>query len=432
MGGASLLYEGDRVVGVRCGDSGVEKDGSHGANFMPGTDIRAKVTVLAEGVRGSLTKQLVKRCNLDATRHPQTYATGVKEVWEVPAGTFPAGKVFHTLGYPLQHGMLSLAPDAFGGSFVYGLDETHVVVGLVAGLDCEDPFMDPHDAFNRLKQHPRIRALLEKGTVICYGAKAIPEGGYYAMPRYYGDGFVILGDSAGFLNAARLKGGHLAMKSGMLAAEAIRDAWFAEDFSIERLGGYEDRFQASWARDELYAVRNWRAGYAQGLFTGAFHDVIQRFTGGRGLMDPLPVRADHDYTDFVDRLHRKGETPAREETDGKFLFDKVGDVYYSGSVHAESQPSHLVVPDPELCSTKCTKEYGNPCQHFCPAGVYEWVEGKPAGASNGDPEQEAAKPHLQINFGNCVHCKTCDIKDPYQNIEWKVPEGGDGPRYQRM
>lgn len=429
VGGASMLYEGDNVVGVRCGDSGVEKDGSQGANYMPGTDIRAKVTVLAEGVRGSLTKQLVKHNRLDANRHPQTYATGVKEVWEVPAGTFPPGKVLHTLGFPLQHGLFSLAPDAFGGSFVYGLDETHIVIGLVVGLDCEDPFMDPHNEFNRLKQHPKIRGLIENGKIISYGAKAIPEGGYYAMPCFYGGGFVIVGDSAGFLNAARLKGAHLAMKSGMLAAEAIVDALTANDFSAEKLGRFEDLFQSSWACEELRRVRNWRAGYAQGLISGGIHDLAQRLTGGRGFSDPLSVKADHELTSFSSRLHGKDAKPVRVEADGKLTFDKVSDVFHSGSVHGESQPSHLVVPDQDLCSSRCTEEYGNPCQHFCPAAVYEWVPAK----TDGDGEGEgASKGQLQINFGNCVHCKTCDIKDPYQNIEWCVPEGGDGPRYQRM
>jgi electron-transferring-flavoprotein dehydrogenase len=260
-----------------------------------------------------------------------------------------------------------------------------------------------------------VRELLSGGKPICYGAKAIPEGGFYSMPKNTGDGFIVIGDSASFLNAARLKGIHLAIKAGMLAAETVHAALQRNDTSAKALGNFKERFQNSWAYDELFRVRNWRAGYAHGLAWGGIHDFAQRLTGGRGFRDPLPMHADHKA------FAAKNEAPPKWEIkpDGTLTYDKVTDVFFSGTTHAEDQPAHLKVPDSKLCVERCTAEFGNPCQHFCPAGVYEWIKDNGTG-------------HLQINFGNCVHCKTCDIKDPYENINWTTPEGGGGPRYQRM
>ena len=447
VAGAELVTYGQTVLGVRCGDTGVGKDGKPKSTFQAGAEIHAKVTVLGEGVRGSLTKQLIKSHGLDNNRHPQTYALGVKEIWELPENTFPAGKVIHTLGFPLQKGPLEgwylqekdlgvarspiglglSATDSFGGSFIYGIDETHISIGLVVGLDYKDPYLDPHYEFNRLKTHPYIRSILEKGKVVGYGAKAIPEGGYYSIPRFYGDGFCLIGDSASFLNAARLKGIHLGMKSGMLAAEAISEALIEKDYSLKRLGKYEDLFQMSWAKEEMFAVRNWRAGYAKGLASGAVNDLAQRVTKGKGIGDPLGVKPDHEMTERMSVHHPDFHGLARVMPDGKLTFDKVTDVFHSGTNHAEDQPCHLQVPDLNLCVQRCTQEYGNPCQHFCPAGVYEWIQPTKS-ADIGVPD----KGHLHINPGNCVHCKTCDIKDPYENIQWVVPEGGGGPRYQKM
>ncbi|HYG73844.1 MAG TPA: electron transfer flavoprotein-ubiquinone oxidoreductase [Planctomycetota bacterium] len=447
VAGAELVTFGNTILGVRCGDMGIGKDGKPRATFQAGAEIHAKVTVLGEGVRGSLTKQLIRMHSLDSNRHPQTYALGVKEIWELPAGTFPAGKIIHTLGFPLQKspmegwylqeqdfgigrgpvGIGVTATDSFGGSFIYGLDETRLIIGLVVGLDYKDPYLDPHYEFNRFKMHPFVSKLLDKGKIVQYGAKAIPEGGYYSMPRFYGDGFCLIGDSASFLNAARLKGVHLAMKSGMLAAEAIEEALVKKDYSLRQLGRYEDLFQTSWAREELYAVRNWRAGYAEGLAKGAIHDMAQRYTEGKGFTDPIPVKPDHEMLERFDKHHPNFQGLARLMADGKLTFDKVTDVFHSGTNHAEEQPCHLKVPDLNLCIQRCTAEYGNPCQHFCPAGVYEWIQPQ-VSADIGVPD----KGHLHINPGNCVHCKTCDIKDPYENILWVVPEGGGGPRYQRM
>ncbi|HEY3319699.1 MAG TPA: electron transfer flavoprotein-ubiquinone oxidoreductase [Planctomycetota bacterium] len=479
VAGGELILENGAVKGVRCADTGRGKDGEPRATFQPGAEIRAKVTVLAEGVRGSLTKQLlgpeplkIETSPAAFAVHPQTYAIGVKEVWELPVNTFPSGKVVHSLGFPLQtlmpgdgatagteagattgaeagattEGFGRTRSNSFGGSFIYGLDATHLVLGLVIGLDYADPTLDPHHEFNRLKTHPYVRGLIEKGKLISYGAKAIPEGGLYSMPRCYGDGYCILGDSASFLNAARLKGIHLAMKSGMLAAEAIDEALGQSDFSLKQLARFDELFRKSWAYKELYKVRNWRAGYARGLVAGAIHDLAQRLTGGRGLRDPLRVQSD---AATMERLSQFNGTPhgqsggandrsaslpvphARLTPDGKLTFDKVTDVYHSGTNHTEDQPCHLKVPDLALCVDRCTQEFGNPCQNFCPAGVYEWITAGTDSAA-APPPGATGKGHLQINAGNCVHCKTCDIKDPYGNIVWTVPEGGGGPRYQKM
>jgi len=413
LAGAELVLEGSRVAGVRCGDTGIGKDGQPRSNFTPGAEIRAQVTILAEGVRGSLTKQLTKALKLKGT-FEQTYATGVKELWEVPAGRRKPGWILHSLGFPLQR-MTPGGEYKFGGSFVYALDETHLAAGLVVGLDYQTPGTDPHALFSQWKTHPYMRELLKDGKPVCYGAKAIPEGGYYSMPRNSGDGYVIVGDSGSFLNAARLKGIHLAMKSGMLAAETAYAALEKNDSSAAVLGTFSERFKQSWAHEELWRVRNWRAGYARGLIWGSIHDFAQRLSGGRGLRDPLLLHADHEMM-----ARKAANTPDAtvSKPDGVLTYDKVTDVFFSGTNHAEDQPAHLKVPDSKLCVERCTKEFGNPCQNFCPAGVYEWVK--------------EGQGRLQINFGNCVHCKTCDIKDPYENILWTTPEGGGGPRYQRM
>lgn len=420
---AEVVMEGERVLGVRCRDSGIGKDGQPTESFQPGAEIRAKVTVFADGVRGNLTKPLIKNLKLDEGKQPQTYAVGIKETWEIPEGILASGLVVHTLGYPLQRGVRGLFSGVFGGGFLYELDATHLMLGLVAGLDYHDPRFDPHAQFNFFKTHPRIRALLERGRPVAYGAKAIPEGGLHAMPRIYGDGFCIIGDSAGFLNAARLKGAHLAMRSGMLAAEAVSAALFAKNFSRWQLEQFQKSFEEDWSCAELKRVRNWRAAYSRGLLRGAFHELVQRATRGRGLHDPLPMREDFQTLKklpphFEDEIVERAPE-AHEIKPGAVTFNKVTDVFLSGTHHGEQQPSHLIVPDLKLCAEKCAIEYGNPCKNFCPAAVYEWIGEKSAG-------------HLQINAGNCVHCKTCDIKDPYENIIWTVPEGGDGPRYQKL
>ena len=398
--GAEPLMDGDRLAGIRTGDKGVGKDGNPKANYEPGIDIRAKITILAEGVHGSLTKELVNRLSLDKGCNPQVYAVGVKEVWEVPKQAAAPGWVFHTLGWPLRN-------DEFGGGFIYNMEGGRVSIGLVIGLDYPDPRVDPHDRFQLFKTHPFVRNLLEGGTLHAYGAKAIPEGGYWAQPRCTFDGGLIVGDSAGFLNSMRLKGIHLAIKSGMLAAETAAEALAAGDFSASRLQKFERLVESSWIKEELWKVRNFHQGFERGFIAGMFHTGLQLITGGRGLRNRYPNVA--GYTRLVPG--RRPPLP-RMSFDGKLTFDKLTDVYNSGTAHDEDQPVHLVVIEPSICHPRCTNEYGNPCENFCPAAVYEMIDGR-----------------LQINASNCVHCKTCDIMDPYQVINWIPPEGGGGPSY---
>ena len=413
--GAEVLYEGDKVVGVRTGDKGIDKHGKKRGNFEAGVDLRARVTILAEGARGNLTKQVVPRLKLDEGKFPQVYSIGVKELWEVPKGRLRKGAVLHTMGYPLDS-------HTFGGGFVYGFTEELVSIGLVVGLDYRDPFLDPHALFQKYKQHPALRAILEGGKMVRYGARTISEGGWYAIPRTYADGLLLIGESAGFLNAMRLKGIHLALKTGMLAAETALDALVAGDTSAGRLKGFEDRVNASYVKSELWKVRNFHQGFKHGLWAGLVHSGLQMFTGGHGLVDPMAPSKGyaevHKLADYYGAGAKRDDFK-RMKPDGKLTFDRLTDVYHSGTKHDEDQPAHLHVADPTVCETRCKAEYGNPCEKFCPAAVYEMV---PKGSDPNDLR-------LQINFSNCVHCKTCDVMDPYQIITWVTPEGGGGPRY---
>jgi len=410
--GASILYDGDKVVGVRTGDRGLNKSGHPKSNFEPGIDIHAKVTVLGEGPRGSLAKQLIPRLGLDRDRVPQLYSTGIKELWRMPAGSLREGRVLHTMGFPLPN-------DIYGGGFIYNQDNDVLSIGFVVGLDYKHPDTDPHMIFSKFKTHPFVASLLQGGEVIAYGAKTIAEGGYWSMPRLYADGVLLAGETAGFLNAMRLKGIHLGMKSGMLAAETLLEALAAGRFDAATLSGFEKRFERSWAREELYKVRNFRQGFADGLFGGMVHAGLQMATGGRGLFERRRIAPDYAHMKKLAALgtaNRPPETPF----DDKITFKKLTDVYHSGTTHEEDQPCHLQVADFDVCNSRCTKEYGNPCTHFCPASVYEMVDAAGGGRQ------------LFVNFTNCVHCKTCDIMDPYQIINWVTPEGGGGPNYINM
>ncbi|HEV8374742.1 MAG TPA: electron transfer flavoprotein-ubiquinone oxidoreductase [Candidatus Polarisedimenticolia bacterium] len=417
FGGREVLFEGNRVIGVRTGDKGIDKQGTAKPNFEPGIDIRAKVTIFGEGPRGTLVKAMTERLRLDEGRSPQVYSTGIKELWSVPREAGVAGLVHHTMGYPLKS-------DTFGGSFLYGLSEDTLAVGLVVGLDYRNPTLDLHHEFQRFKQHPFVARLLKGGKMMAYGAKAIPEGGYYAIPKLALDGGLVVGDSGGLLNAMRLKGIHLAMKSGMVAAETVFDALRKGDTSAEALRVYENRLQKSYVYEELRRVRNFHQGFEHGLWSGLIQSGLQMMTGGRGLGERKRFPAGHERMRKV-REYFGGSVPALEEMrlrfDGKTTFDKLTNVYHSGTKHEEDQPPHLLVADTNLCSTRCAQEFGNPCQHFCPAQVYEMVE-----------DGEGKPRRLQINASNCVHCKTCDIMDPYQVITWVPPEGGGGPRYQDL
>ncbi len=433
--GAEMLYDqNDRVVGVRTGDKGIDKEGKQKANYEPGVDLLAKITVLGEGVRGSLTKKLVQRLGLDEGREPQVYSLGVKELWELPDDRYPTGRVTHTLGFPSDQW-------TYGGGWIYGMQNRVLNIGYVTGLDYRDPLIDPHAEFQKYKSHPFIAKLLEGGKMIRYGAKAIAAGGWHAMPRMYADGVLIVGDSAGFLNAARLKGIHSAIKSGMLAAETIFDALLEGDYSKKTLVEFEHRVKRSWIAPELRRYRNFHAGFRHGRWLGMANAGLQYITGGRawGFMDRDHQEPGHEAMRKLSAYGYRGDDATQRykdlRFDGQLTFNKVTDVYHAAVAHNEDQPVHLHVLDTNICATRCAEEYGNPCQRFCPAAVYEMVEigtqasGLQDDGSNGSPQP---RRQLQINFSNCVHCKTCDIMDPYQIINWVTPEGGGGPDYKGM
>jgi electron-transferring-flavoprotein dehydrogenase len=415
FGGRELIYEGDGIAGVITEDKGIDKNGQPKDNFTPGYELRAKVTVLAEGTRGSLTKQLVEKKKLE-NLNPQSYGIGIKELWDIQPGKVPPGYVAHTLGWPVPF-------DMYGGGWIYGLSNNRLSIGLVLALEYANPEFDPHAAFQTWKTHPHLRKILDGGKMVRYGAKSLPYGGWYAMPRNYLDGGLIIGDSGSFLDSQRLKGIHLAIKSGMLAAETVFDALKAGDASAKTLSAFPKKVEQSYIKKELWQVRNFHQSFQHGMLGGFFHTALQQITGGRGLIDPM--RSHAGYTHYKKLSPEKvqeeasGKMPARFQGDGALTFDRLTDVYHSGTRHDDDQPSHLIVHDLNVCATKCVVEYGNPCQYFCPAAVYEIAKG-PTGAK------------LKINAANCVHCKTCDIADPYQIIDWVVPEGGGGPNYEGM
>jgi len=419
MAGYDLLVENDTVTGIQTVDMGLDKHGEPRSNFEPGSIIKPKVTVLCEGVHGSLTRQAREKIPaLIEDLIPQAYLTGVKEVWEVPAGRIKAGAVIHTIGWPQPN-------NEYGGGWIYGMSDTLVSVGYAVGLNSPDPTNDPHMKFQRYKSHPLVRRILVGGTMLNYGAKTIPDNGYYSMPKLYHHGLLLACDSAGFLDPARLKGIHLAIKSGIMAAETLFDGLKKGEFSNAVLSGYQQRFENSWARKELYRTRNFHAGFKGGLLSGMFHTVAQTVTGGRGLFNRRSKKSDHEYMLTIDQYRKRfGHEPVKEtiKFDNDFSFDKLTDVYKSGTAHEEEQPAHLVIADYDICNDRCTEEYGNPCQHFCPAQVYEMVD---------DPEREG-RLKLQLTPSNCVHCKTCDIADPYQVIRWVTPQGGEGPNYENL
>ena len=417
--GTELLFEKGRVLGVRTDDKGVDKNGEPKSNFEPGYDLKAKVVILAEGSRGSLTKQLIDRFLLDNERNPQTYGVGVKELWELPPGRIDPGEVIYTLGYPLTF-------HEYGGAWIYGSKNNLVSLGFVTGLDYPDPRVDAQHILQEFKKHPFITKLLEGGRMVRYGAKSLPYGGWWSIPPVAGDGWMILGDSAGFLNSQRLKGIHLAIKSGMLAAETAYDAMKNDDFSLDVLATFQERVESSWIKEELWPVRNFHQGFENGFLAGLFHAGIQQLTGGRGLRSHYSNHAGHVRMKQLSQLPANGGADAHiinaAKGDGKLTFDKLTDVYYSGTKHEEDQPAHLVIHDTDICNERCVREYGNPCRNFCPASVYEMVEAPdtPSGLQ------------IHLNASNCVHCKTCDIMDPYAIITWVPPEGGGGPNYEGM
>ncbi|MEP6944858.1 MAG: electron transfer flavoprotein-ubiquinone oxidoreductase [Acidobacteriota bacterium] len=414
---AEVLYdENDAVIGIRTGDKGIDKDGKHKPNFEPGVDLLAKVTVLGEGSRGSLAKQLTARLGLNQGKDEQVFSLGVKELWELPPGNFPEGKVVHTLGFPSD-------TRTYGGGWIYGMPNNTVSIGYVTGLDYEDATIDPHAEFQKFKTHPKVAAVLAGGKMIKYGAKSINTGGFFTMPKLYADGVLLVGDCASFLNGQRIKGIHTAMKSGMLAAETIVTALDHQDFSSKILKHFAEKVDQSWIYDELHLVRNFHASFQKGRWSALINSGLQFLS--RGLAWGFMPK-EHHVAGF-ERMQKLSENPgdssryADVKFDNVLTFDKATDVFHAGVSHDEDQPCHLHVLDTEVCATRCVEEYGNPCVKFCPAQVYEMEENAAAG-----------RKELKINFSNCVHCKTCDIADPYQIINWVTPEGGGGPNYKGM
>jgi electron-transferring-flavoprotein dehydrogenase len=398
---AALHDDSGRVVGVRIGDMGVAKDGSHKPGFTPGIDIRAKVTVLAEGARGSLTKQLVKRFGLDAGHDPQAYSIGIKELWQVPAGRATPGKIVHSVGWPADN-------RTYGGSFLYHLDGDRIALGYVSGLDYSDPGYKPWEAFQQWKNHPLVAPLLEGGSIVSAGARAIVTGGWQSLPKVEMPGALLIGDAAGLLNVPKIKGTHQAIRSGMLAAEHLAQSQLAPD-------GFDAKLRASDAMAELRKVRNIKPGFKRGLWFGLLNAAWETVTGG---LSPWTLKNKADWSS-LDKVGAH-EQPKRDYVQRALApRDRLQGVYFAATAHDEDQPVHLVVHDTSVCIERCTVEYGNPCTRFCPAGVYEIVD-------------DAAGKRLQINSANCVHCKTCDIKDPYEIITWVTPEGGSGPNYQNL
>lgn len=413
--GTEVLYDGDRVIGVRTGDKGIDADGSQKSNYEPGIDLQAKAVVFGEGSRGSLTKTLIKKFNLDEGKNPQGYEVGVKEVWEIPEGRIKPGDVIHTMGYPLKS-------DTFGGGFVYGMNNNHVAVGLLTSLDYKDPCLDPHREFQKFKLHPYIAEILKEGKMVQFGAKTVPVGGYFSVPKVSFNGGMLIGDSASLFNGMKIKGIHYAMKSGMLAAETVFEGLRNNDFSEAQLEKYRTALSESYIAKDLYKMRNFHQSFEGGLWTGMFRAGIQFVLGGRDWSSRLMSKPDFSHLKkVVDAYGTPSPTDEQKgdiKYDGVKTFDKETDVYYSGSTHEEKQPPHLKILDLEICYNKCREEYQNPCVRFCPANVYEM-----------EIDEETGKPNMKLNFSNCVHCKTCDIKDPYENITWVPPEGGGGPKY---
>ena len=399
---AALFDDGGAVRGVRIGDMGVGKSGEPGPNFAPGPDIHAKLTIFAEGCRGSVSKQLIRRYRLDAGKSPQTYGLGFKELWQLPRGRGEPGLIRHTLGWPLD-------ARTYGGSFLYHLDDDRLYVGFVVGLDYEDPRFKPFEAFQQFKHHPAIKPLLAGGEILAAGARTVIEGGYQSMPTLEMPGAILIGDAGGTLNTPKIKGIHQAIRSGTIAAELYAETGAG--------GGFDRRWRESAGGRELHRVRNIRPGFRRGLWFGLANAAFETATMGKSPWtlanhaDDTALKKLDEYAS-PDRGWRERDLPPR---------DRLASVFFAATAHEENQPVHLQVADTHICATRCAREFGNPCTNFCPANVYEMVDDGGGGR------------RLQINSSNCVHCKACDIKEPYPGqITWCTPEGGSGPNYQGL
>lgn len=405
---AEVLYDAaDAVIGVATGDLGIDKDGNRTPAFQPGMELHAKQTVFAEGCHGSLTKTLIAHYDLRKDSDPQTYGLGVKEIWEIPAEKHKQGLCIHTLGWPMDS-------KTYGGSWMYHLDNNQVSLGFVVGLDYQNPYLSPFEEMQRFKTHPAVKAYLEGGRRIAYGARALVEGGYQSLPKLTFKGGLLIGDTAGFLNVPKIKGNHMAMKSGMVAADSLaallKDAG---EYSAECVS-YPDNLKASWLWKELYKVRNIRPGFHRGMWFGFIHAAFQTL-GGWMLPYTLKNHADHKQLKRADEV----APIVYPKPDNVLTFDRLTSVRLSNTMHEEGQPSHLKLRDPSIPVEVNLPLYAEPAQRYCPAAVYEIVE------------QGGGRKFI-INAQNCVHCKTCDIKDPSQNIDWTVPQGGGGPNYPNM
>ena len=409
--GTEVLYgeSGKRVIGVRTGDKGLNKDGKPKSTFEPGVDLLANVTVFGEGPKGSLLREVARKIGIFAGKMPQVFETAVKEVIEI-ASESPFLKspytVLHTFGYPL-------GLNTKGGGFLYRMKENRVSLGLVVGMDYEDPMLEPYQEFLRFKKHPLIADIIRGGKVLQQGAKTLSAGGLYTMPQLAVDGALFVGDSASMQNVQRLKGIHTAMKSGMLAAEAILSAIEKNDFGVATLREYALQVDASWIKTELYEARNFGQALSQKGLSKFITVGAQYVSGGRGFVDPLKI-VDDSTTMKAGSLMAATNV---QDLDGKLYLDKLTGVYLSGAKHEEDQPCHLVIPDPNLCVTRCWDTFRSPCARFCPGQVYEVTQ------------EEGGRPRLKLTPSNCLHCKTCEIKDPFNNIIWTCPEGGGGPNY---
>ncbi len=398
---AAVYDDAGRVKGVQIGDMGLEKDGKPGPNFTPGIEIHAGLTVLAEGCRGSVSKELIKRFKLDAGHDPQVYALGYKELWQLPPGRARPGRIEHALGWPADS-------KTYAGSFLYHLDNDRVYVGYIVGLNYEDPRLKPFEAFQQFKHHPSIKPLLEGGEILSAGARTIAAGGWQSLPTLEMPGAILIGDAGGTLNFVKIKGVHQAIRSGSIAAEHA--AQHADG------AGFDAAYRASEGGLELKRCRNAKPAFKKGLWTGLLNSGWEMLTYGKS---PWTLRNHEDYRqlkkldDYV--------SPNREWVERSLPpRDRVSFVFFANNSHDEAQPAHLKVADTTICATTCAREYGNPCENFCPANVYEMVDDGRGGK------------RLQINAANCVHCKACDIKDPYAIITWTTPEGGSGPNYQNL
>ncbi|MCP1659785.1 electron transfer flavoprotein-ubiquinone oxidoreductase [Neisseria perflava] len=410
-----ILYHDDgSVKGIATGNMGVGKDGEPTANFQPGMELWAQQTIFAEGCRGSLSGQIIKRFDLDKHSQPQTYGLGIKEIWGVPSENHQPGLAVHTAGWPLDS-------KTYGGSFIYHLDDNQVAVGFVVGLDYTNPYLSPFEEFQRFKTHPEIRKIFEGGRRIAYGARALVEGGLQSLPKLSFGGGVLVGDAAGFLNMPRIKGIHTAMKSGMLAAEAVfpllesLDDVDSFDTGAEA-AAFQTAFEQSWAHEELHAARNVRPAFKWGLYAASLYLALDQGV----LKGKAPWTLKHHGKDHESLQKAADCTPIDyPKPDGVLTFDRLSSVFLANTAHEEDQPGHLVLKNPQLMLDVNYKQYASPETRYCPAAVYEIVE-------------EGGAPALRINSANCIHCKTCDIKDPTQNIVWVCPEGGSGPNYGSM